>query len=291
MVTTSREVRIEVSTKCNYNCQICARQYMRRLQQIMPTEIFRMLLDKIQAETHGQFKFCDFSGMGEPLMDPDLVSKIAFAANGHKMTTILITNGSLLTPDRFFELQRAGLNYVRISMHEIPGNINAYTAAHGCNEAQAIAARYNILDILSGPRAAKVGIHITTQEAYEDQIEEIKTYFKGADSIEIWRPHNWAGAFAFRPQSKRKKKCTRIQSGPLQVQVDTAVTACCFDSDGKTVAGSLMVESLEAIYAKMQPAEICRTCDQRQSTRSALIYSSIGGKDRTQLTSSSLTKF
>lgn len=288
MITTSREVRIEVSTFCNYKCRLCSRI---RPGAIMPNSLFKAILDKIQHQSKDQFKYCDITGMGEQLLDPGLAFKIS-AAKGHKMDVIVLTNGSLLTPDRFQELQHAGMDCVKIGLHAMPNDINAYTYAHGCGADAAIATRMNIQDILAGPRSAKVRIHITTEEASGGEIEKIKEIYKLADSIEIWRPHNWASALSFRPVQKRKRACTRIKSGPLQIQVDASVIACCFDTAGKTVAGSLITDNLDQIYAKMQPHEICNTCDQRNWSRAGvLIYSSIDDPDRLNLTSSSFTKF
>lgn len=288
MITTSREVRMEICTFCNYNCRLCART---RPGAVMPNSLFKAILDKIQYQSKDHFEYCDISGMGEQLIDPGLATKIS-AAKGHKMEVIILTNGSLLTPDRFQELQQAGMDCVKIGLHAMPNDINAYTFAHGCGADMAIATRMNIQDILAGPRTAKVRIHITTDEASGGEIEKIKEIYKTADSIEIWRPHNWSNALKLRPVQKRKRECTRIQHGPLQVQVDATVITCCFDAAGKNVAGSLITDNLDQIYAKMDYTNICAECDQRNWSRSGvLIYSSIDDPDRINLTSSSFTRF
>lgn len=288
MITTSREVRIEVSTFCNYKCRLCSRS---RPGAIMSDSLFKAILDKIQHQSRDQFKYCDITGMGEVLLDPGLANKIS-AAKGHKMEVIILTNGSLLTPDRFQELQQAGLDCVKIGLHAMPHDIDRYAVAHGCKAGDAVATRLNIEDILAGPRTAKVRIHITADEASGGEIERIKEIYKMADSIEIWRPHNWSNALKLRPVQKRKRPCTRIQNGPLQVQVDATVITCCFDAAGKNVAGSLITDSLDQIYANMKYTDICNECDQRNWSRSGvLIYSSIDDPDRINLTSSSFTRF
>lgn len=291
MLTKSQEVRFEVSTFCHYNCKLCARPKMARAGDTMSNSLFKAILDKIQYQSKDQFRICDFSGMGEPLTDPGLIRKVEIA-HDRKMQTILITNGLLLTGDNFIKLQRAGLDYCRISLHALPGNIEEYITAHGCQKEHAIEVRLNLEEILVGPRKTKIGIHITKQEVGNAEIEKIKDQFKTADSLEIWSPHNWASTFAFRPVQKRKKACTRIQTGPLQIQVDGSVVACCFDADGKTRSGSLITDNLDEIYAKMQPAEICQSCDQRNWGKAGiLVYSSIDGPDRLNLTSSGFIKF
>ena len=46
MIPSSNEVRVEISTKCNYNCIICARDSLVRTKEIMSTERFEYYVKK-----------------------------------------------------------------------------------------------------------------------------------------------------------------------------------------------------------------------------------------------------
>lgn len=286
-MTKSQEVRFEISTVCPYKCQMCPRSRMTRGQTVMGDYQFLGLLTKIQRESKDQFRVCDFSGMGEPLVDPHLENKIE-TAKGYKMKTIVISNGYYLTPDRFISLQRAGLDYLRISFHAT--TMEEYGIKHGIPKEFYAILCWNLKEVMRGPRHTKIGIHYTLEDPKDETIAEIKDRWQAADVLEIWRPHNWADAFKYR-KAEPARPCSRIESGPLQIQIDGSVNACCFDYDGKTTAGSLVKESLREIYKKMKYTEICIDCDQRNLDRSqALIYSSVNGPDRTDRTSSGFIK-
>ena len=74
MIPSSNEVRVEISTKCNYNCIICARDSLVRTKEIMSTERFEYYVKKILHET-SQYDTLTFSGFGEPLLDRDFLKK------------------------------------------------------------------------------------------------------------------------------------------------------------------------------------------------------------------------
>ena len=59
-----------------------------------------------------------FSG-GEPTLHPDLDLLIRTGAENVRRSRLLITNGYLLTPERIKCLNRAGLDYLQISIDNV----------------------------------------------------------------------------------------------------------------------------------------------------------------------------
>jgi molybdenum cofactor biosynthesis enzyme MoaA len=237
-MTSSQEVRFEISTLCNYRCQLCVRHQIKRHHQIMESTFFEELLNKIKREYPGQFKYLTFSGMGEPLMDPRIKDKISFASYVSGMETILVTNGSLLTPEAFEDLESAGLNMVRVSMHA--NNPPAYAEMHGVKEDDYYNVTENLEAILkrkkapnNGPRVTTVGLYFVLRNPTPDDIQQIKNRWADADFIEIWKPHNWGNALNERAIQADQVRCQRVNAGPLQVQIDGTINACCFDSNGR----------------------------------------------------------
>jgi wyosine [tRNA(Phe)-imidazoG37] synthetase (radical SAM superfamily) len=296
-MTSSQEVRFEISTLCNYRCQLCVRHLIKRHKQIMDCEFFEDLLNKIKRECPSQFKYLTFSGMGEPLMDPRIKDKISFASYVSGMETILITNGSLLTPEAFEDLESAGLNTVRVSMHA--NNPPDYARMHGIREDDYYGVVENLETILkrkkapnNGPRVTTVGLYFVLQHATPEDIEQIKNRWADTDFIEIWQPHNWGNALKERAIQQKQVNCQRVNAGPLQVQIDGTINACCFDSNGETTLGDLKTQSLKAIFSedsiqRLIYRKICEDCDQRNAEKGgALIYSSKNLADRIERTSS-----
>ncbi len=287
-MTTSKELRFEVSTVCNYQCRLCPRPKMTRPKTLMTTELFAQLFCKAQAETGGQFTHLTFSGMGEPLFDKDLESKVEIAKRAG-LKTFLVTNGFLLNLERFQALQAAGLDMVRVSFHAT--NPKDYAICHGVERHHYLETSWHLHRILQLKGLTKVAVYYVLQDPSKIQIKKVKQMWADADLLEIWRPHNWAYAFSFREVSENFKLCRRAENGPLQIQVDGTINACCFDYDGLTKMGDLKEESLKQIFERSFNKGACVSCDQQNADKSeALIYTSKKISDRIERTSTAFQK-
>jgi len=220
-MTGSQEVRFEISTLCNYRCQLCVRHQIKRHKEIMDSELFEKLLEKIKHEAPDQFKYVTFSGMGEPLMDPRIKEKISYASYVSGMETILITNGSLLTLEAFQELEAAGLTTARISLHA--SNPPDYARMHGVREDDYYNVTENLEAILKrkkapnhGPRVTTVGLYFVLRNPTPEDVEQIKNRWQDADFIEIWQPHNWGNALQERAIQPARTNCQRVTAGPCR---------------------------------------------------------------------------
>lgn len=278
----SKEARIEVTTRCNFNCIICPHDKLKRKPQTMNYKTFLQVLDRIQGKG---YETLTFSGIGEPLLDTGLSGKI-WAAKDRGYRTLLLTNGSWLFPNELKDLMKNGLDSVRISfygmtpmtymkMHGVPAMtfemIKSYVHSAIESEIEVILT-YNVIP----------GINDT-------EIDRWKEEFAGADLLEIWYPHNWSYGMHFRLVQKEKLvTCGRPFKGPLQVQVDGTVIVCCFDYDGELVIGDLKTQTLDEIFsdepftkirnnhlAGDHGATVCVNCDQRNAKKDGvMIYSS-----------------
>jgi MoaA/NifB/PqqE/SkfB family radical SAM enzyme len=98
--------------RCNLACGYC-NEYDDRSAPV-PTEEMLRRLDRL-AELGTTI--ITFSG-GEPTLHPDLDTLIARVRSNGGLAT-LITNGLLLTPERIQRLNRAGLDYLQISIDNL----------------------------------------------------------------------------------------------------------------------------------------------------------------------------
>ncbi len=98
--------------RCNLSCAYC-NEYDDFSQPVPAAEMFRRI-DRLRALGTSAVTL---SG-GEPLLHPEL-DKIVGRIRGHGMLTGLITNGYLLTGERIAELNRAGLEYLQISIDNL----------------------------------------------------------------------------------------------------------------------------------------------------------------------------
>ncbi|MCL4457684.1 MAG: radical SAM protein [Nitrospirae bacterium] len=290
MIPESNEIRIEVTTKCNYNCVICPREKLTRNKETMDFELFNFLFNKITAETD-QYNTLTFPGMGEPLLDGGLSEKVAYAKK-KGFTVLVLTNGSLLSVDKFKQLQDSGVDSIRISMY---GNTpESYASVHGIKESGLFNKVKDSLTEISKIRTTtKLLFTYNIVDGVNDStLQEWIDYWRDrSDLLEVWRPHNWVDSKSYRDvQHNKLKTCGRPFKTPLQMQVDGTVNMCCFDFDGKLLLGDLKMQSLEEIFEspmfkKIEQCHltgdfensglICENCDQRNVDKSdVMVYNS-----------------
>jgi wyosine [tRNA(Phe)-imidazoG37] synthetase (radical SAM superfamily) len=290
MIPESNELRLEVTTKCNYNCIICPREKLTRKKETMSYELFKHIFDKINSET-SQYDTLTFPGLGEPLLDKTIDDKIIYAKK-HNYTVLMLTNGSLLTVDRFKRLEDIGLDSVRVSIYG--DSPESYNIVHRTKKADSFQrVRENLTEISRIKDHTSLLITYNVVEGCNDSaLEPWIEYWKDkVDLLEVWRPHNWVDGRSYRSvQREKTKTCGRPWKTPLQIQVDGTVNMCCFDFDGKLLLGDLKTQTLEKIFESSmfkkilkhhtsgdykESGLICENCDQRNLDKSeVMIYNS-----------------
>ena len=289
MIPESNELRFEVTTKCNYNCIICPRERLTRKIETMSLEAFKFLLDKIISETD-QFGTVTFPGMGEPLLDEELDQKIIYAKE-KDITILMLTNGSLLSVERFKRLQDIGVDSIRVSMYgDTP---ESYASIHGINSNFFERVKNNLTKIAEIKKHTKILLTYNVVTDVNDSAlgSWIEYWENRVDLLEVWRPHNWVDAKAYRTVQREKlKTCGRPWKTPIQIQVDGTVNMCCFDFNGKLLLGGLKTQSLSKIFESEMFKKIlkhhttgefagsgliCEDCDQRNVDKSdVMVYNS-----------------
>jgi len=280
---------------------------LNRPRAIMGYSFFKYLLDKVLSESN-QYKNISFAGVGEPTINAKLPSMIRYSSD-KGLKPLLVTNGSLLDIDRFMELQDAGAYSIRISFHGVTPK--GYSAMHGVPEKAFYVVKENLDRIFNHKnRTTKILLTCVLAKGINDESYQLWIdMWKGkADLMEIWKPHNWVDGLSTREVQKNKiKTCGRVFNGPLQIQVDGTVNACCFDYDGKLLFGDLTKQRLTEIFSSLaydkiafchktgdfkDSGLICENCDQRNKDKSeALIYSSKYNKsERVKMTSTAYDK-
>lgn len=301
MLPKSNEARFEIINKCHYNCMICMKNQLSRKKELMSYSKFKYLIDKIIAET-AQYKCISFAGIGEPLLNEELPAMIRYATK-KGLQAIIVSNGDLLTLDKFIELQDAGLYSVRVSFHGL--SKKGYSRLHGVPEWKFEKVKSQLETIFNHERKTKVLLTCVFVKGVNDGPIEtwLKMWEGKADLMEIWNAHNWVSSLKNRESQEGKNNtCGRITNGPLQVQVDGTINSCCFDWDGKLEYGSLMDNTLHEIFESKRYKKIlghhesgdfdgsgliCQNCDQRNKNKDdVMIYSSkYDIKERVDMTS------
>jgi MoaA/NifB/PqqE/SkfB family radical SAM enzyme len=98
--------------RCNLSCTYC-NEYDDYSKPVPVEEMYKRLDKLAELGTTAVI----ISG-GEPMMHPD-IEKIIARIRKHGMLTCMITNGYLLTRDRILALNKAGLEYMQISIDNV----------------------------------------------------------------------------------------------------------------------------------------------------------------------------
>lgn len=108
-----KKVYLEPTSLCNLHCSICFRHgWIGETTGHMEFWRFHALAEELASL--GCVEEIFFGGMGEPLFHPDICRMIAALPEGKKIS--LLTNGTLLTPERSRALLDAGLSELWVSM-------------------------------------------------------------------------------------------------------------------------------------------------------------------------------
>lgn len=102
-------VDIEPTINCNLACPFCHNKELRREKRQMPISEFREALDAFSEAIR-----VNIQGMGEPLLNPEIASMIAYAKSKNHFVT-MTTNGTLLDEAKAEAIFAAGLDRLIVS--------------------------------------------------------------------------------------------------------------------------------------------------------------------------------
>lgn len=111
-----RRIVIETIFGCNAACGMCVINHSTdRSKGIMPMDKFRDLVDRL-APHRDSVEMFDLFGLGEPLIDPHIVERIAYVKSAGFRNLSFSTNAHLLSAERAAALLEAGLDTVIFSI-------------------------------------------------------------------------------------------------------------------------------------------------------------------------------
>ncbi len=105
-------LQVEVTNRCNLSCRICLHSAVKTEMGDFPRDGLVPLLRSFTRPPVEVY----LSGLGEPLLHPDLDALVRDCRDHEVCRTIVYTNGTLLTPARADRLADAGLHELRLSV-------------------------------------------------------------------------------------------------------------------------------------------------------------------------------
>ncbi len=303
-----KQINLEMAGGCNLKCPMCPQSTGREKEFLkrLPLEEFRKIID--QAIPVG-LKYVTLSGSGEPLLHTGLEEAIRYLTE-RGITSLIYTNGTRLTPERFEQLCQAGLSVCKVSCQGWDResyakwmSVDAFDQVRGnLTQCMRILKDHGYATYLQTNHL----VHDYEQRDYQTQ-QYIANWidYLGCHG-EIWLEHNWSGQYQeavprdgiFRGRVRRT--CGRPMGSVLEIRAgglegkQGAVVPCPFvlGQDSKAVMGHtsdtpLMdivngepMKALRAAHLRgdFDSVDYCRNCDQLLEVKEALVWTNIPGR-------------
>lgn len=232
-------IQLESIFGCNANCIMCPiNDPTDRAKGIMGFDLFKYIVDEMIPYKELLTKF-DFWGLGEPLLDKNLVSKIRYAKEKGYHSLAIATNADLLEGKLATQLYEAGLDTIIFSIdgmqkdtHEsIRRNTNF---EHLIENAKEAISRRN-----EGGYATRFVFRFVRQECNHGEWEQYRRYWSSLISKECndviigYDVHSWGGTvevgeFKQTDQVPDNVPCHHVFDRLIILQ-DGTVPLCCAD--------------------------------------------------------------
>jgi radical SAM protein with 4Fe4S-binding SPASM domain len=249
--SSPQEIIIEVTNRCNLRCPMCIRTHLEALEtKDLSLEEFNILLNRITNKTERIF----LAGLGEPLLNPEIVA-IIHKCSERGLRTTIHTNATLLSAELSCALLSAGLSSISISFDGATEETYEY---YRCG-ADFNKVKQNILNFLEIKRALRTKVLVEIQMViFKRNLKEINLFFdmwsiRGVDFIRIKNDHmrvsDESGIEENNLIFKKKSGCCAILwRGPATIDVDGMVYPCCMNSRDNLILGNIFSENMENLW-------------------------------------------
>lgn len=287
-----KNLTLEITTYCQANCVVCVRDKISYRLGNMTQQLFEKAINEV-AEMYkdwgGALQFIDLGGMGEPLLDAQIETKLEWLDKWYPDIKVgVTTNGQLLMKKK--DVLCKYVDILKISNYGFTKK--SFECVHrGSLVFEEI--KKNIEDFLSISREhrPKTIMSFLILEENKGEEDAWKKYWeKKCDELYIWLPHNWAGyKSSHTAQIHEKCRSCGRPGRDFTIRANGDVSACCWDFNRELTVGNLNESSFKEIYegeelrqiiemhkkkAFFESENICRHCDQLYDRSDALIYSS-----------------
>jgi radical SAM protein with 4Fe4S-binding SPASM domain len=248
------EYILETTAKCNLYCPMCPRETHAQPKEDMLDEIFTRLVGQAGDTAEHMMLI----GLGEPFLDPKIFDRVEYCAR-HGISTLLSTNGTLLTEERAARLLETPLAHITLSFDGATReSFEFYRKGARFNQVRDNFVRFARM---KQERKAKVQVvvQMVRMEKNWNEADEFVRFWSQvpgvdqvrikADETNLMRPDSGHAA------SDWKHPCHYLWRGPLYVKHNGDVYPCCqsYMLDGQPV-GNVGREPLAEIFnsAEMQ---------------------------------------
>jgi len=249
-------VLVEVTNECMLDCIMCPHSQLKEKTGLMQFDLFKKIID--ECRRHHTLGDLVFSGMGEPLLHPQIIEMGRYAKSRGIPNVRLITNAVCLSKDKTEELLGdSGFDEIHFSLDALTEE--TYRKIKGRDVFETV--QENIKYFLSQKREKKrwkpfVNLHILRMR---DTVDEIDGFFEKwspllseGDQILVKEVHTQGGTVGDRRLEDQIPKGERFPCRQLweflYVCRNGDVVPCCMDPFKKLKIGNLNESSLKELW-------------------------------------------
>lgn len=279
---------IELTNHCNTRCVHCPHETISRPRGRMERATFEAIVEKIRAHAKGARFSLSFSGMGEPLLHPEIFDFVRLVA--HEARTSFATNAAALNEANVNRLMEAGLDTLYVSFSGDTPELFA-TMSGGLSFARV---RENLRKAvaLTAGRRLKVNANVSVTKLNRERVAAIRTLLEadGVNAITYSLCHSRGGNLrdadvVDTPAQPEPGGHCDVLANTLFVDWRGKVLLCDHDLHGEYGYGDLVTESLATILARREAMlaaglafSICRDCRDLLKTGFRPLASEAGGR-------------
>ena len=247
-----KSVYLEVTNRCNARCVMCPHEKMQRPRGHMPWEVFQRIVEEC-ASFEGRGLSLFLHKDGEPLMDPQLFERIAYARQRLPRSRLHFnTNAALLDAAKAEALLQSPLDSVVFSVDG--ASTETYEAIRvGLSYAQVTA---NIQAFFRLKRERGSRLHVTLQmvvnPSNRHEVARYREEWGGLADRVVFKPmHNFlvqgTSVHGAGLNARQVSRC-KMPFKEMFIYWNGDVALCCWDYDHLAPAGTVMTQPLLAIY-------------------------------------------
>ncbi len=251
--TFPRRVLLEMTSRCNYLCQMCPMTNLKRPTMDMPGEHYRKIVDEI--DSYGVEGLWTYH-LGESLLHPEFHENIEHISKKRNLGVVwMSTNGVHFTKENIIRILDSNIDFINCSMHAITKE--TYEAVIAKDSFDVVRGNleefYGLKGIVKLPRKPFLHLQMIEQEKTKHEVDGfIERHYKCAEIVSInllehvTLPKNKYGLI----QRERKplRSCFRISKSDCFISSNGAVNPCDASYNGEVSFGNVNEQNLYEVW-------------------------------------------
>lgn len=256
-------IMVDTTTKCNFACSACPSSILSKDKSFkgdMDINLYKNIIDEISEYPETIVR--PFNS-GEPLMRKDMTELISYAKQKGIKHVSINTNGSLLDKKKRYELIKAGLDHIEVSIDAATSDTYSKTRQQSADMFKAvvnntIAYKKDLKNLSSN---GKISVSFVLQNDNAHELEKFKSFWKNkVDSVVIRPFHQHNNLIQENKRAvgnciEKRYPCPYLW-GRLIIQHDGRVRFCEADWKAEHAIGNMKEHSIKDIWNGIKYTEL-----------------------------------